>query len=276
MTRSGQTLTLTYDYLDRRIRKVVTGTDAKERKYIWDGWKLVAETLGDVVGYVDASGTVNAAYEYNGYGMLRQQTGSMAALPFGFASQYTDRETGLVYYGYRYYNATHGRFIVWSCSDLEPPEIPTLYGGVTTLPRSAATFGALLTGQVILLFPLCAIIIALAPELESALGPRWTGAAPTAQILAAACMIGVFGDAVTPLLQGRGRADRVLVVEITRVFLHGFPTLVAGGIGGVTGAAGLLLFLNASLRLQLAELLPWHVGLGPRAIGLARTHRLLT
>jgi O-antigen/teichoic acid export membrane protein len=210
------------------------------------------------------------------------------------------------------------------------------------LPRSAATFGALLTGQVILLFPLCAIIIALAPELESALGARWTGAAPTAQILAAACLIGVFGDAVTPLLQGRGRADRVLVVEIvqtgtqilllwplirilgvpgaalawlggnaasqvacaifsrevlrtalgvqawkrlaagvlaaaaaaaiagiSRMFLHGFPALVAGGIGGVVGAAGTLLFLNAPLMLQLAELLPWHMGWGPRALVLA-------
>src|SRR5690606_25267012 len=31
MTRAGQTLTFTYDYMDRRIRKQVTGTGAKDR-----------------------------------------------------------------------------------------------------------------------------------------------------------------------------------------------------------------------------------------------------
>src|SRR5690606_34403500 len=71
----------------------------------------VPDAMGNIVGYLDASGNVNAAFEYNAYGMIRAQTGSMTALPVGFASQYTDRETNLVYYGYRYYNATHGRFI---------------------------------------------------------------------------------------------------------------------------------------------------------------------
>jgi YD repeat-containing protein len=47
MSKSGQTLTFTYDYLGRRIRKVVTGTGAKEVKFLWSGWKLAAELAAD-------------------------------------------------------------------------------------------------------------------------------------------------------------------------------------------------------------------------------------
>ena len=37
MSKSGQTLTFTYDYAGRRIRKLVTGMGAKEVKYLWSG-----------------------------------------------------------------------------------------------------------------------------------------------------------------------------------------------------------------------------------------------
>jgi lipopolysaccharide exporter len=101
--------------------------------------------------------------------------------------------------------------------------------------RSARAFSALFTGQVVLLFPIFAIIIALAPVLETALGARWTGTAPTVQILTAACMVGLFGDSITPLLRGRGRADRAFFIEVTQTGVRLallFPLISALGVPG--------------------------------------------
>lgn len=40
-----------------------------------------------------------------------QRSPAAGKYPFGFSTKYTDEETGLVYYGYRYYNPTVGRWI---------------------------------------------------------------------------------------------------------------------------------------------------------------------
>ena len=46
------------------------------------------------------------------FGELLRATGPMAgANPFRFSTKYQDDETGLVYYGYRYYNAGTGRWL---------------------------------------------------------------------------------------------------------------------------------------------------------------------
>ena len=69
--------------------------------------------LGNVIGLVDASdGTIAAAYEYDPFGRPLRETGSYAAQnPFRFSSQYTDSESGLVYFGFRYYHPQWGRFL---------------------------------------------------------------------------------------------------------------------------------------------------------------------
>jgi RHS repeat-associated core domain len=67
---------------------------------------------GNVVALID-SGTGNnaAVYEYGPFGELIRQTGSMAkSNPFRFSTKYQDNESDLVYYGYRYYNASTGRW----------------------------------------------------------------------------------------------------------------------------------------------------------------------
>jgi RHS repeat-associated protein len=70
---------------------------------------------GNVVALVNAtSGAVAAAYEYSPFGEpLRAQTVDpvVADNPFRFSTKYTDGETGLVYYGHRYYDPRNGRFI---------------------------------------------------------------------------------------------------------------------------------------------------------------------
>jgi RHS repeat-associated protein len=68
---------------------------------------------GNVTAMVLASsGAAVATYEYSPYGELLTSTGSYAGTnPFRFSTKYTDSETGLPYFGYRYYNPETGRWI---------------------------------------------------------------------------------------------------------------------------------------------------------------------
>lgn len=68
---------------------------------------------GNVAMLVNASsGGLGAVYEYNAFGEPLRVTGAYAKTnPFRFSTKYTDNESGLVYYGFRYYNANNGRFI---------------------------------------------------------------------------------------------------------------------------------------------------------------------
>ncbi len=66
----------------------------------------------NVTGLYDGNGAIAAAYRYDPSGSLLQATGAAASLnAFGFSTKFTDRETGLIYYGLRYYHAAMGRFI---------------------------------------------------------------------------------------------------------------------------------------------------------------------
>jgi RHS repeat-associated protein len=159
MVSSAQTLTFKYDFLGRRIRKTVTGTNASDTKFVWAGWQLVADlnadgydvirsyvwgpdfsdgrakaggagsllaiyntgpkltyavpdALGNIVGYINTSGSVVAAVQYAPFGrVISSAGGSLGSYPIGYSGQYTDWETGLVYYGQRYYSPKHGRFV---------------------------------------------------------------------------------------------------------------------------------------------------------------------
>ena len=67
---------------------------------------------GNVSEYVDSSGTVVAHYEYGPFGNVTAATGTMAdSFAFRFSTKYLDAETALWYYGYRYYDATNGRWL---------------------------------------------------------------------------------------------------------------------------------------------------------------------
>jgi len=58
-----------------------------------------------------ANGQVAASYEYDPFGQTLKSFGEFAAQnPFGFSGQYTDKETGLVFYGFRYYNPQIGKW----------------------------------------------------------------------------------------------------------------------------------------------------------------------
>ncbi len=62
-------------------------------------------------GPVQFTGSVTQ-YSYGPFGELIRATGPVAKLnPFRFSTKYQDDETDLVYYGYRYYNASTGRWL---------------------------------------------------------------------------------------------------------------------------------------------------------------------
>jgi RHS repeat-associated protein len=69
---------------------------------------------GNVAALLDAtnSGALAATYEYSPFGELQRKQGSYAiSNPFRFSTKWWDEETGLSYYGMRYYNSALGRFI---------------------------------------------------------------------------------------------------------------------------------------------------------------------
>src|SRR5208283_930270 len=85
---------------------VPSGANAGTYFYCYDG-------NGNVVALVNAgNGTVAANYEYGPFGELIRATGPMAKVnPFRFSTKYCDDESDLVYYGYRYYNPSTGRWL---------------------------------------------------------------------------------------------------------------------------------------------------------------------
>lgn len=115
-------------------------------KFVYDGWNLVAELDGSnilirsyvrgggelllvngggnayQVGYdgnqsvgvlIKASdGSVSAAYDYDPFGQTVKAVGQYASQnPFRFSGKYADIESGLIYYGYRYYDPSTGRWV---------------------------------------------------------------------------------------------------------------------------------------------------------------------
>ncbi len=58
------------------------------------------------------TGTVDAEYEYGPFGELLRSNGAMATNnPIRFSTKYQDAETEMLYYGYRYYQPTTGRWL---------------------------------------------------------------------------------------------------------------------------------------------------------------------
>ena len=67
----------------------------------------------NIVGLYDQAGALVASYEYDAFGrIILQSSGDYSDdNPFRFSTKYTDDETGLVYYGKRFYEPELGRFI---------------------------------------------------------------------------------------------------------------------------------------------------------------------
>jgi RHS repeat-associated protein len=68
---------------------------------------------GNVMGLVDAAdGSVVAEYDYDPWGdNVSELDTSLLGNPIGYSCRYLDDETGLVYYGFRYYNMANATWL---------------------------------------------------------------------------------------------------------------------------------------------------------------------
>ena len=68
------------------------------------------DQLGSTRAVTNSAGTVVATYSYDSYGNLTGSTGSITN-PFGFAGEYRDSESGLIYLRARFYDPATGQFL---------------------------------------------------------------------------------------------------------------------------------------------------------------------
>ena len=69
---------------------------------------------GNLTSLRDDTGAISAAYEYGPFGETLTTRGNVSALSsntFKFSTKYTDAESGLLYFGHRYYNQGTGRWL---------------------------------------------------------------------------------------------------------------------------------------------------------------------
>ena len=63
------------------------------------------DSNGNITHYLDTFGNIVAAYTYNAFGGIIAQSGSLAdTIRHHFSTKYFDAESGLYYYGYRFYH----------------------------------------------------------------------------------------------------------------------------------------------------------------------------
>lgn len=96
------------------------GTTTKDYYPLYDG-------TGHLTGLTDSVGNLVAEYWYGPFGELLEAKGEMAdANPFRYATKYFDSETGLYYFGHRYYDPASGQWL--SREILGEDESLALYG----------------------------------------------------------------------------------------------------------------------------------------------------
>jgi RHS repeat-associated protein len=97
-------LTRTYVRAGRQLLLIDSGGESYQVGY--DGNQNVSILMKANTGVVSAS------YEYDPFGRTLTVVGEYASQnPFRFSGEYADTETGLINYGYRYYNPDTGRWI---------------------------------------------------------------------------------------------------------------------------------------------------------------------
>jgi PST family polysaccharide transporter len=106
------------------------------------------------------------------------------------------------------------------------------------MQRVTRVFRAIFTGISALLFPVCTLIIVLAPALvQEILGPSWEGTEPIIRVLALVSMLGIFGEVIVPILNGVGQPYKVTMLEIVQSSLIIMSVWILSGRYGLVGAA---------------------------------------
>jgi RHS repeat-associated protein len=85
-------------------RKKPFGRDMPTAYYHYDG-------LGSVTNLTSSQGHAIINYEYDAYGNILKQTGLTSLNPYGFSTKEYSPQSGLIYFGARYYDPRVGRWI---------------------------------------------------------------------------------------------------------------------------------------------------------------------
>ena len=107
--RTDGTVTSVLDFIYDESGKpfaMVDQLSAQPKTYYY-----VLNLQGDVVKLVDVSGAEVASYEYDAWGNVLSQSGSMASTNPRYRGYYYDSETGFYYLQSRYYDPANRRFI---------------------------------------------------------------------------------------------------------------------------------------------------------------------
>ncbi len=128
---------------------------------------------GNVVALFNAANSSETArYEYGPFGEVVRTTGPACGInPFRFSTKYQDDETDLLYYGYRYYNASTGRWL--SRDPIEETGGVGLYCFVLNQPVKCIDRLGLLTDEQMVYRGNCKSSVSLefVPRVE--LGGKW-------------------------------------------------------------------------------------------------------
>ncbi len=118
------------------FRRVVAGGGTETYFSTYDGnGNVTGLVKGEDAGVSSSAGSVSARYEYGPFGTLLRISGEPVALdnPFRFSTKYHDDTADLMYYGFRYYNPSTGRWL--SRDPLEEKGGFNLYGFVYNNPQ---------------------------------------------------------------------------------------------------------------------------------------------
>ena len=103
--------------------------------------------------------------------------------------------------------------------------------------KATRAFRTVFVSMLALLLPTSLIMIVLIPDLVAVvLGEQWSGAATVMQLLAAACVAGVAGDSIVPLLKGMGSPKKLAAIDLLQFLVIVPAAWVLIGRYGLAGA----------------------------------------
>ena len=193
----------------------------------WGVWALVAGTIGGTIGMVITS------YYFAPYRprLLLKWATIKPLINFGrwiFATNLIVLTSGYllrVLITRQFGSAGLGIYVLASQLAFLPGDVAGEAVGAVAFPlfarlqneiqQATRVFRALFSGLAAVLYPICALIMVLAPSLtQDILGPDWAGTEDVISILAVVVMIGIFGEAAVSLFKGFGQPYRITVLEL--------------------------------------------------------------